>query len=106
MNAMLYTPGKEEPIAVLDHVDVVTMNDNHTDSLQRVFFRTRRLGTGKKMIELVRDHKMTLRLADGRSGSVLLQHTSLDSEGQSVGVLRVLDSLDTEQETAQDAGEA
>ncbi len=97
MNAMLYMPGKDEPIAVLDHVDVVTMNDNHVLSPERVFFRTRVLGNTKKMIELLRHEKMTLKLADGRSGDVLLQHTSLDSVGQSVGVLRVLGSLDAEQ---------
>jgi hypothetical protein len=100
MNAMLYMPGKDDPIAVLDHVDVVTMNDNHTLSPERVFFRTRRLGNTKKMIELVRDEKLVLKLADGRSGSVLLQHTSLDSKGQSVGVLRVVGSLNPDQ-TAQ-----
>ncbi len=97
MNAMLYMPGQEKPIAVLDHVDVVSMNDNHKLSPDRVFFRTRRLGTTKKMIELVRDERLTLKLDDGRTCNVLLQHSSLDSEGQTVGVLRVLDSLSVEQ---------
>lgn len=94
MNAMLYLPGKDEPIAVLDHVDVVRMNDNHKLSPERVFFRTRRFGSGKKMIELFRDAKFTLKLSDGRTCDVLVQHSSLDSKGQAVGVLRVLDTLE------------
>ena len=97
MNAMLYMPGKEDPVAVLDHVDVVGLNDNHKASPERVFFRARRFGNLKKMIELYRDEKFTLKLSDGRSGSVLIQHSSLDSEGQAVGVLRILDTLEVEQ---------
>ncbi|MFN2204256.1 MAG: hypothetical protein ACK2UO_23905 [Caldilineaceae bacterium] len=96
MNAMLYTPGKDEPIAVLDDVNVVSMNDNHSASPERVFFSTKKLGTGKKLLELIRDEKMTLKLDDGRTGSVLLQHSCVDSEGKSVGILRVLDSLQAE----------
>jgi hypothetical protein len=96
MNAMLYSPGKDEPVAVLDDVSVVSLNDNHKVSPERVYFSTKKLGTGKKLLELIRDEKMTLKLDDGRTGSVLLQHTCVDSEGKSVGVLRVLDSLQVE----------
>lgn len=98
MNAMLYLPGKDKPIAVLDHVDVVTMNDNHAHAPDRIFYRTRRFGDGKKMIELFRDAKMTLKLSDGRTCSVLIQHSSLDSKGQFVGVLRVLEGLGESQQ--------
>ncbi len=37
MKAMLYMPGKTEPVAVFDHVDVVRMNDNHTPRRERIF---------------------------------------------------------------------
>jgi hypothetical protein len=42
------------------------------------------------MVEMERDSKMTLKLEDGRTCNVLLQHSSLDSKGNAVGVLRVL----------------
>ena len=45
------------------------------------------------MVEMHRDSKMTLKLEDGRTCSVLLQHASMDSTGNAVGVLRVLDGL-------------
>ena len=96
MKAMLYMPGKAEPVAVLDHVDVVQLNDNHKPAPERVFFRTRQLNAGKTMAELHRDRKMTLKLDDGRVCNVLLQHQSLDSTGSAVGVLRVLDRLSAE----------
>ena len=45
------------------------------------------------MVEMHRDQKMTVKLEDGRTGSVLLAHSSIDSEGQAVGVLRLLGAL-------------
>jgi len=96
MKAMLYMPGKTEPVAVLDHVDVVQLNDNHKPAPERIFFRTRQLNASKTMVELHRDRKMTLKLDDGRTCNVLLQHQSLDSKGSAVGVLRVLDRLSSE----------
>jgi hypothetical protein len=44
-------------------------------------------------VELHRDQKMTVKLEDGRTGSALLAHSSIDSEGNAVGVLRMLDAL-------------
>lgn len=96
MKAMLYLPDKSDPVAVLDSVDIVQMNDNHKLSPERIFFRTRRLNAGKTVAELYRDAKMTLKLDDGRTCNVLIQHSSLDAKGEAVGVLRVLDRLDAE----------
>jgi hypothetical protein len=45
------------------------------------------------MVEMDRDSKMLLKLEDGRICNVLLQHSSIDSKGNAVGVLRVLDGL-------------
>ena len=36
---------------------------------------------------------MTLTLDDGRSGGVILQHTSLDMEGNLIGVMRGIDGI-------------
>jgi hypothetical protein len=94
MKAMMYLPDKKDPVAVFDHVEIVQMNDNHKLAPSRIFFRTRRLNAGKTMVELHRDAKMTLKLDDGRTCSVLLQHSSLDAKGSSVGVMRVLEGLD------------
>ena len=90
MKAMLFMQGKPDPVAVFDHVDVVEMNDNHQAWPERIFFRTRQLNAGKTMVELHRDNKMTLKLDDGRTCNVLLQHSALDMQGEAVGVLRVL----------------
>lgn len=94
MKAMLYMHDKKDPVAVLDEVAIVKMNDNHSQSLYRISFSTTKLNAGRTMIELHRDEKMLLRLEDGREASVLLQHSSLDTKGKAVGVLRVLGSLD------------
>lgn len=93
MKAMLYMPDKEDPLAILDEVKVVTMNDNHKASAQRIAYKTAQLNAGKTMVELHRDEKMVVKIEDGRTGSVLLQHASLDMEGRFVGVLRVLGEL-------------
>lgn len=94
MQAKLYMKDKKEPVAVLDDVTIVKMNDNHSKSPYRVSFSTTRLNAGRTMLELHRDEKMVLRLDDGREASVLLQHSSLDSKGNAVGVLRVLGTMD------------
>lgn len=90
MKAMLYLNGKNEPVAVFDEVKIIEMNDNHTASPYRITYKAGSLNSGKTMIELHRDEKMDLKLDDGRSCAVLLQHSSLDMEGNAVGVMRVL----------------
>lgn len=93
MKATLYLPGKDKPAAVLDDVKIVQLNDNHKLAPERIFYRTRHLNADKTMVELYRHASMKLKLEDGREGHVVLQHTSLDSQGNHVGVLRVLDGL-------------
>lgn len=93
MKAMLYMPNKQDPVAVFDEVQIVKMNDNHADAPYRITYHSDRLNAGKTMVELHRDTKLVLKLEDGRSLDVLLQHTSMDSEGRAVGVLRVLSGL-------------
>jgi hypothetical protein len=94
MKAMLYLPNKPDPVAVFEEVDIVQFNQaNHDPSSYRILYKSPRLNAGKTMVEMERDSKMTLRLEDGRSCSVLLQHSSIDSKGNAVGVLRVLDGL-------------
>ena len=93
MKAMLYMQSKKDPVAVLDEVNIVKMNDNHSQSPYRISFSTAPLNAGRTMLELHRDQKMLLRLDDGREANVLLQHTSLDSKGNAVGVLHVLGTL-------------
>ena len=93
MKATLYMQGKKDPVAVFDEVTIVQMNDNHKASPVRVTYKTQKFNTGKTMLELHRDEKMTLKLEDGRDASVLLQHASLDMKGNAVGVLRVLEGL-------------
>ncbi len=93
MKAMLYMQDKKEPVAVLDEVNVVKMNDNHSQSPYRISFSAAKLNAGRTMIELHRDQKMRIRLDDGREANVLLQHSSLDSKGNAVGVLNVLGTI-------------
>jgi hypothetical protein len=84
---------QNEPVAVFDEIELVQMNDNHKAAPYRITYKTKRLNAGKTMLELHRDEKMTLKLEDGRQASVLLQHTSLDMQGNAIGVLRVLSGL-------------
>ncbi|MCB0045713.1 MAG: hypothetical protein KDD92_09800 [Caldilineaceae bacterium] len=93
MQATMYLEGKDKPVSVLDEVNVVEMNDNHTASPMRILYKSRQLNASKVMTELFRDQKMKLELEDGRTCQVVLQHSSLDSAGNAVGVLRVLDAL-------------
>ena len=93
MKGMLYLANQEKPVAVLDEVSVVTMNDNHKTDPVRVTYKSQKLNAGKTMIELHRDEKMTLKLEDGREADVLLQHSSLDMQGNAVGVLRVISAI-------------
>lgn len=94
MKAELYLYNKDQPAAVLDEVNVITMDDNHKQFPARITYKSRKLNAGKTMIELHRDEKMQIKLEDGRHGSVILQHSSLDMEGNAVGVLCVLGSLE------------
>jgi hypothetical protein len=93
MKAMLFLKDPEKPVAVLDEVTLVAMNDNHKSSPLRITYKSHKLNASGTMIELHRHDKLQLKLEDGRSGSVLLQHNSLDMEGNAVGVLRVLGEL-------------
>ena len=83
----------KKPVAELDDVRVLEYNDNHKEAPLRIFYKSHSLNAGKTMLEMHRDEEMVLRFEDGRSANVLLQHTSMDSEGNAVGVLRVLGQL-------------
>ena len=93
MKAMMYLEGKDSPVAVLDEIKIIEMNDNHRESPVRITFLSKQLSASKVMTELFRDAKMLLKLDDGRECTVLLQHSSLDLEGRAVGVLRVLGEI-------------
>lgn len=93
MKAMLFLKSTEKPVAVLDEVNVVEMNDNHKSAPLRITYKSHKLNASGIMIELHRNDKMQVKLEDGRTGSVLLQHSSLDMEGNAVGVLQVLGAL-------------
>ena len=93
MKAMLYLKDQEKPVSVLDDVQIIGMNDNHKAMPTRISYKSVRLNASKTMIELHRHEKMTVKLDDGRSGQALLQHSSLDMEGNAVGVLLVLGNL-------------
>jgi hypothetical protein len=90
MKAMLYMPNKPDPVAIFDEVEIVHLNQSNHDFPYRITYKSQRLNAGKTMVEMQRDSKMTLKLEDGRTCNVLLQHSSLDSKGNAVGVLRVL----------------
>lgn len=94
MKAMLYLPDKGEPVAVLEDVQIVRMNDNHNAAPARVLYKTPRLNASKTMLELYRESNFTLKLDDGRACQVILQHSSMDSQGAAVGVLRVIGELE------------
>lgn len=95
MKAMLYADRMDQAVSVLDEVRIVEYgSNNHLSGSQlRLYFRTRALNATKTMVELHRDQKMTVKLEDGRTGSALLSHSSMDSEGNAVGVLRMLGAL-------------
>ena len=93
MKAMLFLNHKDKPVAVLDEVVLVTMNDNHKSAPTRITYKSYKLNASDTMIELHRLEKMLVKLDDGRSGSVLLQHSSLDMQGNAVGVLLVVGEL-------------
>jgi hypothetical protein len=94
MKAMLLLPNNPDPVSILEEVEIVHFNQaNHPAESIRVTYKSPRLNAGKTMVEMQRDSKMTLRLEDGRSCTVLLQHSSIDSKGNAVGVLRVLDGF-------------
>ena len=93
MKAQLYLPHKQDPVAIFEEVKIVNFKDNHSTSPYRITYKSPRLNAGKIMVEMERDSKMLLKLEDGRVCNVLLQHSSIDSKGNAVGVLRVLDGL-------------
>jgi hypothetical protein len=93
MKAMLYMPNREEPVAVLDEVSVVEYNDNHRRDPLRLYYKSQKLNSSRVMAEMFRDEKMHIKLEDGRSADVLIQHNSMDMEGRFIGVLRVLGDL-------------
>ena len=93
MKATMYLPGNDDAVSVFDEVTIVEMNDNHRLSPIRITYKTKELNASKTMVELHRDSKMHLKLEDGREADVLLQHSSLDMEGNAVGVLRVLGDI-------------
>lgn len=93
MKAMLYMPNKPEPVAIFEEVEIVQMNQSNHNAPYRITYKSPRLNAGKTMVEMQRDSKMTLRLEDGRTCNVLLQHSSLDAKGNAVGVLRVLGDM-------------
>lgn len=93
MKAMLYLPHKQDPVAIFEEVEIINFNDNHSTAPYRITYKSPRLNAGKIMVEMERDSKMLLKLEDGRVCNVLLQHSSIDSKGNAVGVLRVLDGL-------------
>lgn len=93
MKAMLFLNNPDKPVAVLDEVQLVTMNDNHKSDPVRINYKSHKLNAGKTMIELHRDERMTIKLEDGRTGTVVLQHSSLDMSGNAVGVLRLVGEL-------------
>jgi hypothetical protein len=90
MKAMLYLPPKTDPVAIFEEVDIVKMNPEIHPTLYHITYKAPQLNAGKTMVELERDSKMTLKLEDGRTCQVVLQHSSIDSKGNAVGVLRVL----------------
>jgi hypothetical protein len=90
MKAMLYLSPKPDPVAIFDEINIVQLNQEIHTTPYHITFKSPRLNAGKTMVELERDSKMTLKLEDGRTCTVLLQHSSIDSKGNAVGVLRVL----------------
>ena len=93
MKAMLFHVDPKKPVAVFDEIKLIEMNDNHTAAPYRITYKSESLNASKVMLELHRDQKMTLKFDDGRSCQVLLQHNSLDMQGNAVGVLRVLGDI-------------
>ena len=71
MKAMLYLKDNENPVAVLDEVQVVQLDDNHKVSPARITYKSKKMNAWKTMIELHRDEKMAVTLEDGRHGSVI-----------------------------------
>ncbi len=95
MKAMLYMNQASQPVSILDEVKVVEYkSQNHADhSNYRIFYKTYALNATKTMVDLHRDRRLVIKLDDGRSGDTLLQHSSIDTDGNAVGVLRVLGDL-------------
>lgn len=82
----------DQPVSILDDVEIVEyQSTNHADhSNFRIFYKTKSINATKTMTELHRDRRFLVKLEDGRTANALLQHASLDMQGNAVGVLRVL----------------
>jgi hypothetical protein len=95
MKAMLYLDQMDQPVSVLDEVKIVEFQStNHADHSQhRIFYKTKNLNATKTMVDLHRDRRFVVKLEDGRVANALLQHSSIDMQGNAVGVLRVLGDL-------------
>ena len=63
MKATLYMPGEKDPVAVLDEVTIVQMNDNHKASPVRITYKAQKLNAGKTMLELLHDRDVIQREA-------------------------------------------
>lgn len=93
MKGMLYMTGQNDPVVVFNELKIVRMNDNHAAAPVRIFYKSEQLNAQRTIVELHRDEKMSLKIEDGRTCDVLLQHSSLDMDGNFVGILRVLGDL-------------
>ncbi len=78
-----------QPVAQLDETRVTVFKTYDVDPI-RVSYSTRKLNTGKALTEMQRTRTLVLKLEDGREADVVFQHSSLDMEGNPVGVLRVV----------------
>ncbi len=92
MKGILSLNGK--PLAQLDEVKVTVFKTYEIDPI-RVSYTSKALGIGKTFPELQRTKAMVLELDNGSQASVIFQHSSLDAQGQQVGVLRVLGDFET-----------
>ena len=64
MKATLFMPDKKDPVAVLDEVQIIKMNDNHLKSPYRISYKSSQLNAGRVMLELYRDRKLMMKLED------------------------------------------
>jgi len=78
-----------EAVAQLDETRTTVFKTYDVDPI-RVSYRTKKLNTGKALIEMQRTRTLVLKLEDGRDADVVCQHSSMDMEGNLVGVLRVV----------------
>ncbi len=94
----------DQPVAQLDETRTTVFKTYDVDPI-RVSYSTKKLNTGKTLTEMQRTRTLVLKMEDGRQADVVLQHSSLDMEGNLVGVLRVVGDFKQEDD-ASDIGEA